>query len=48
MSEHIVGRLYFGGAVQLRAAFGDACTGEAEPGSCCFCCARSVMDGPLC
>lgn len=35
-SERIMGHLYFGGMAHLRAAFGDACTGKAELGSCFF------------
>lgn len=35
-SECIMGLLYFGGMVHLPAAFGDACRGMAELGSCWF------------
>lgn len=45
--EHVVGRLHFGGMVQLQAAFGDACTGKAELGSCWFWCGHGVVDGQL-
>lgn len=44
----IMGHLHFGDAVQLQAAISDACTGEAELGSCCFRCAYAVVDGLLC
>lgn len=42
-----MGHLYFGGMVQLQAAFGDACTGKAELGSCWFWCGHGVVDGQL-